>query len=139
MGIWGVLCLQEAEIIDFDRQAAVFAAANALVLGASTYSEYVHMGWRQQHPGLRQLHIPLLADTLKSLATAMGILDGVERVAYRATFIIDPENTVRDVSLYDMRTGRNVDEVLRVLQALQTTALTPCGWQPGEATIGDVH
>lgn len=66
------------EIIDFDRHAAAFAAADALVLGASTDSEYVHLGWRLQHPGLQQLNIPLLADTSKSLATAMGILDEEE-------------------------------------------------------------
>ena len=77
----------------------------------------------------------MLADTSKSLANELGILEANEGVAYRATFIIDPQGIVRWVSVYDLNVGRNVEEVLRVLDALQTDELCPCNWKKGEATL----
>ncbi|MCL7986640.1 peroxiredoxin [Sphingobacterium sp. lm-10] len=123
------------EIIEFDERSADFTSRNALVIGASTDSEFVHLGWRQSHPGLAKLSIPMLADTSKSLAEEMGILDADEKVAYRATFIIDPNGIIQWLSVYPMNVGRNVDEVLRVLDALQTEELTGCGWTPGQQTV----
>ncbi|MDV3854860.1 alkyl hydroperoxide reductase [Elizabethkingia anophelis] len=123
------------EIIEFDKSSAAFAERNAVVIGASTDSEFVHLGWRQNHPGLAKLTIPMLADTSKSLAEEMGILDNNEKVAYRATFIIDPNGKIQWVSVYPMNVGRNVNEVLRVLDALQTEELTACGWTAGEQTL----
>lgn len=123
------------EIIEFDNRSAEFEKQNATVVGASTDSEYVHMGWRQSHPGLAKLSIALIADTSKSLAEAMGILDKEEKVANRATYIIDPEGIIQWLSIYPMNVGRNVDEVLRILHALQTEELTACGWTAGEETL----
>lgn len=77
----------------------------------------------------------MVADTSKSLAGELGILEAEEKVAYRATFIIDPSGTIRWVSVNDMNVGRNVDEVLRVLNALQTDELIPCNWNPGQETL----
>jgi peroxiredoxin (alkyl hydroperoxide reductase subunit C) len=77
----------------------------------------------------------MLADTSKSLAEAMGILEAEEKVAYRATFLIDPQGIIRWVSVYDLSVGRNVAEVIRVLDALQTDELCPCNWQKGESTL----
>jgi lipoyl-dependent peroxiredoxin subunit C len=57
-------------------------------------------------------------------------------VALRATFIVDPEGMIRHVSVNDLDVGRNVDEVLRVLDALQTDELCPCNWNKGDATLG---
>lgn len=123
------------EIIEFDYKAPEFENRNAVVIGASTDTEYVHLAWRQQHPGLADLRIPMLADTSKSLAGEMGILDEQERVAYRATFIIDPKGIIQWVAVYPMNVGRNVDEVIRVLDALQTEELTACGWTPSQSTL----
>lgn len=123
------------EIVEFGRRAKDFAAKNATVLGASTDTHYVHLAWREQHPGLRDLPIPLLADTKRELSTALGILHKEEGVALRATFIVDPGGTIRWVSVNDLSVGRNVDEVLRVLVALQTGELTPCNWAPGDKTL----
>ncbi|MFD1629708.1 peroxiredoxin [Pseudopedobacter beijingensis] len=123
------------EIIEFNQIASQLAEHNTLIIGASTDSEYVHLGWRQQHPGLINLTIPMLADTSKSLAEEMGVLDNDEKVAYRATFIVDPQGKIQWLSVYPMNVGRNTDEVLRVLQALQTGELTACGWSPGEQTL----
>lgn len=77
----------------------------------------------------------MLADTSKSLAEDLGILEAEERIAYRATFILDPEGIIRWASVNDLAIGRNVPEVLRVLEALKTGQLTPCDWVPGEATL----
>lgn len=65
----------------------------------------------------------------------MGVLNLDEKVAYRATFIIDPKGIIQWVSVYPMNVGRNINEVIRVLDALQTEELTACGWIAGEQTL----
>ncbi len=80
----------------------------------------------------------MLADTSKSLANDLGILTSEEKVAYRATFIVDPKGIVRWICVNDLSVGRNVTEVIRVLDALQTDELTPCNWVAGEKTLSKV-
>jgi peroxiredoxin (alkyl hydroperoxide reductase subunit C) len=123
------------EIAEFGRRNAEFADRGAQVLGASIDSPYVHLAWREQHPQLRQLPYPMLADVKRELSGALGVLDKKEGVALRATFLVDPEGTIRWASVNDLNVGRNVDEVLRVLDALQTNQLTPCNWHKGDATL----
>ena len=97
----------------------------------------MHLAWRNNHPDLKELPFPMLADTKRELSTALGMLHKEDGVALRATFIVDPEGVIRFVSVNDLSVGRNVDEVLRVLDALQTDELCPCNWQKGEADPGD--
>ncbi|WP_425636920.1 peroxiredoxin [Algoriphagus yeomjeoni] len=123
------------EIAEFNKNAGEFADRDTVLVGASTDSEFVHLAWRNNHEDLRDLTFPMLADTSKSLAEELGILEASEKIAYRATFIIDPQGIVRWVSAYDLSVGRNVEEVLRVLDALQTDELCPCNWEKGEATL----
>jgi lipoyl-dependent peroxiredoxin subunit C len=123
------------EIAEFNKKATDFDDRDAVLIGASTDSEFVHAAWRRDHKDLRDLKFPMLADTSKSLAEELGILDNEEKIAYRATFIIDPQGIVRWVSVYDLSVGRNVQEVLRVLDALQTDELCPCNWKQGENTL----
>jgi len=123
------------EIAEFGRRHRDFVDRGAQVLGASTDTHYVHLAWREQHPDLRELPFPMLADTKRELATALGILHKQEGVALRATFIVDPQGTIRFVSVNDLSVGRSVDEVLRVLDALQTEELCPCNWQKGQPTL----
>ena len=123
------------EIAEFGRRNDDFQERNAQVLGASTDTHYVHLAWRNEHPDLRELPFPMLADTKKELSMKLGILHKEAGVALRATFIVDPGGTIRFASVNDLSVGRNVPEVLRVLDALQTEALTPCNWQPGQATL----
>jgi peroxiredoxin (alkyl hydroperoxide reductase subunit C) len=124
------------EIAEFNHNFDEFKKRNVLLLGASTDSHYVHLAWRMNHKDLKDLKFSLIADTSKSLAEALGILtNDDEKVAYRATFIVDPEGKIRWVSVNDLDVGRNVSEVLRVLDALQTGGLTPCNWVPGQATL----
>jgi lipoyl-dependent peroxiredoxin subunit C len=122
------------EIAEFGRKNDEFAERDAQVLGASVDSEFVHLAWRKDHDDLRGLPFPMLADLRKDLSSALGILDE-EGVAKRATFVVDPEGIIRFVSVTDMNVGRNVAEVLRVLDALQTDELCPCNWQRGEETL----
>jgi len=123
------------EIVEFDKHNEDFKERNTVLLGASTDSEFVHLAWRQNNADLKDISFPMIADTSKSLAEELGILEAHEKIAYRATFIIDPQGIIRWVSVYDLSVGRNVNEVIRVLDALQTDELTPCGWQKGEATL----
>jgi peroxiredoxin (alkyl hydroperoxide reductase subunit C) len=123
------------EIAAFGKLAREFADRDAQVLGASIDSEYVHLAWRDSHPDLKELAIPMIADLKRELSTALGILDPREGVALRATFIVDPEDAIRFVAVNDLSVGRNPQEVLRVLDALQTDELCPCNWQKGQDTL----
>lgn len=123
------------EIAGFAKLNRHFQDRDTQLLGGSTDSEFVHLAWRNNHPDLKDLPFPMLADIKRELAEDLGILDKTEGVCQRATFIVDPDNVIRFVSVTDLSVGRNIDEVLRVLDALQTDELCPCNWQKGEATL----
>jgi lipoyl-dependent peroxiredoxin subunit C len=123
------------EIAEFGRRNADFRDRDAQLLGVSTDTHYVHLAWRQQHPDLKSLPYPMLADTKRELSTALGILHKEDGVPLRATFIVDPQGVIRFASVNDLSVGRNVDEVLRVLDALQTDELCPCNWKKGDPTL----
>jgi peroxiredoxin (alkyl hydroperoxide reductase subunit C) len=123
------------EIVGFAEIYPEFKARKCELLGCSTDSEYVHRAWRESHPQLRNLPFPMLADIKRELSSSLGILDRSAGVAQRATYIVDPEGIIRFVSVTDLNVGRNPQEVLRVLDALQSDKLTPCNWQPGESTL----
>ncbi len=123
------------EIAAFGKKDREFKDRDAQVLGLSTDSHFVHLAWRNQHPDLKDLPFPMLADTKRELTTALGILHKTDGVALRATFIVDPTGVIRWASVNDLSVGRNVDEVLRTLDALQTDELCPCNWKPGEKTL----
>ena len=123
------------EIAEFGRRTKDFRARGAEVLGVSTDTHYVHLAWRTHEPMLRDLPFPMLAHTKRELSTALGILHRGEGVPLRATFIVDPQGVIRWASVNDLSVGRNVDEVLRVLDALQTGELCPCNWKAGEPTL----
>jgi peroxiredoxin (alkyl hydroperoxide reductase subunit C) len=123
------------EIAAFGQLDPEFRIRDAQVFGGSTDSEFVHLAWRQNHPDLRKLPFPMLADIKHELTAALGILDPMEGVAQRATFIVDPRDVIRFVSVNDLSVGRNPREVLRVLDALQTDELCPCNWQRGDDVL----
>ena len=123
------------EIAAFGKLNREFSDRDAQLLGASTDSEFVHLAWRNNHPDLKDLPFPMIADIKRDLSQNLGILDKHEGVALRATFIVDPQNIIRFVSVNDLSVGRNPAEVLRVLDALQTDELCPCNWQKGEKTL----
>ena len=123
------------EIAAFGKLNREFNDRDAVVYGVSIDSEYVHLAWRQNHADLKALPFAMLSDLKRELSDALGVLDKNEGVALRATFIVDPEGIILFVSVNDLSVGRNPQEVLRVLDALQTDELCPCNWQKGEDVL----
>ena len=123
------------EIAAFGARERDFRDRDAQLLGASTDSHFVHLAWRKDHKDLKDLPFPMLADTKRELSSALGILHKQDGVCLRATFIVDPTGVIRWVSVNDLSVGRNVDEVLRTLDALQTDELCPCNWKAGDDTL----
>jgi peroxiredoxin (alkyl hydroperoxide reductase subunit C) len=123
------------EIAAFGKLNREFLDRDCQVLGASTDNEYVHAAWRTHHADLKDLPFPMLSDIKRDLCGELGILDEKAGVAQRATFLVDPDNIIRFIYVTDLSVGRNPQEVLRVLDALQTDELCPCNWQKGDATL----
>ncbi len=123
------------EISAFGKMNKDFADRDAQVLGMSTDNEFVHLAWRQNHKDLNALPFPMLSDIKRDLSTALGIINEEAGVCNRATFIVDPNGVIRHVSVNDLNVGRNVNEVLRVLDALQTDELCQCNWTKGDETL----
>ena len=123
------------EIKGFGDLNSQFADRDTQVLAASTDSEFVHLAWRKDHKDLNDLPFPMLADTAKRLTTALGILDEEEGVAKRATFLVDPDGVIQFAYVTAGSVGRNPQEVLRVLDALQTDELCPCNWNKGDDVL----
>ncbi|HWA29855.1 MAG TPA: peroxiredoxin [Rhizomicrobium sp.] len=123
------------EIAGFGQLNGEFNDRDAVIYGVSIDSEFVHLAWRQNHADLKNLPFAMLADVKRELSTALGVLDKDSGVAKRATFIVDPDNVIRFAYVTDMNVGRNPQEVLRVLDALQTDELCPCNWQKGEEVL----
>lgn len=131
------------ELTELARRSADFEALQTKLLGLSIDSVHSHLAWREN---LREklgveIPYPILADLDMKVATLYGMLHpGASSTAtVRAVFFIDPTRTVRAMAYYPMSVGRNVDELLRILQALQTgdahKCATPVNWRPGEKVI----
>jgi len=123
------------EIVSFNTALAEFTSRNTALLTASTDSAFCHKGWCDSHPELKQMQHLMLADTTHALSKAYGVLKEDQGIAYRGTFIIDPKGILRWASINDLPVGRSVEEVLRVIDALQTDKLVPCDWKKGEKTL----
>ena len=123
------------EIAAFGKANRDFQDRDTQVLGASVDSEFVHLAWRNNHSDLKNLPFPMLADIKHELSEKLGVLDRNEGVSQRATFIVDPDNIIRFVMVTDLAVGRSVEEVIRVLDALQSDELCPCNWHKGEPTL----
>ena len=123
------------EIAGFGKLNKQFQERDTQILGGSTDSEWVHHAWRNNHPDLKNLPFPMLADIKRELCQELGILDPESGVAQRATFIVDPNGIIQFVYVTAGAVGRSPEEVLRVLDALQSDELCPCNWQKGDPTL----
>ena len=123
------------EIAGYAELKNDFADRDAVLIGASTDTAHVHFAWRRSDEQLANADFPWIADNGAQLASALGILDKNEHVAYRATFIVDPDNIIQHVTVNGLNVGRNPAETLRVLDALQTDELCPCNWSAGEEVL----
>ena len=108
-------------------------ARGVQVLGGSTDNEFAHFNWRATHPELKSVPFPMFADVRHDLIRALGV-ENADGVADRATFIIDPDGVIQFVSVTPDAVGRNVDEVLRVLDALQSEEVCACNWEKNDPT-----
>jgi lipoyl-dependent peroxiredoxin subunit C len=118
------------ELVGLNDQYVEFVGRNCQVLCASTDTVYSHLGWVQADKQLDNLKYPLIGDVTKSLARSYGVLLEDQGIALRGTFLIDPAGNVNDPG-----TGRSIEEILRVLDALQTDKMCPCNWKKGEQTL----
>lgn len=123
------------ELVAFNKALGEFADRDTVVLTASTDSVYSHKGWCDSHDELCDLKYLMIGDTSHELSSAFEVLDGSKGIAYRGVYLIDPGGVLRWLAVHDLGVGRNVDEVLRVLDALQTDKLCPCNWKKGEETL----
>ena len=133
------------EILAYDKLNKDFADRDAVLLIGSTDNEFVKLAWKNAHEGLKNTTSWMFADTKRaydswedtseSLVDQLGVFFNPAGAALRATFIVDPSNVIQHVTVNSLAVGRNADETLRVLDALQTGELCQCGRQIGEATL----
>jgi peroxiredoxin (alkyl hydroperoxide reductase subunit C) len=123
------------ELVALSDRHEEFAARDCVVLAASTDTVYSHLGWTRADARLANLQFPLLADVTKSMARSYGVLREEQGISLRGTFLIDPSGVLRWASIHDDPVGRSVDEMIRVLDALQTAKLCPCNWKKGQPTL----
>lgn len=115
-----------------------FEDLDAEVIGVSTDTIHTHLAWintERTKNGIGELKYPLAADHNQKVARDYGVLIEEEGVALRGLFIINPEGELQYQTVFHNNIGRDVDETLRVLQALQTGGLCPANWRPGQATL----
>ena len=123
------------EIVGFDKLAKDFEERDAVLLGGSSDNEFVKLAWRREHPDLNKLGHYQFADTTGALIDQLGVREKGAGVALRATFIVDPDNTIQHVSVNNLNVGRSPEEVLRLLDGLQTDELCACNRTVGGSTL----
>ncbi len=130
-----------SEIIAFDKALTKFEEKNAQVIGVSVDSHFTHLAWKntpRDQGGIGQIDYPLVADLNKSISLDYGVLLD-EEIALRGLFLIDKEGIIRHALVNDLPLGRNVDEALRILDALQFTEkhgeVCPANWREGEEAM----
>ncbi|MEN6584170.1 MAG: peroxiredoxin [Armatimonadota bacterium] len=121
------------EVTAFSRRIDDFRSLGAEVLGASIDSKFTHLAWTEQ---IGPINYPMLSDITKDVSREYGVLIEEQGIALRGLFVIDPEGMLRYEVVHDLNIGRNVDEVIRVIKALQTGELCPIDWEDGAPTLG---
>lgn len=131
------------EFIAFAKRRADFDKLGCSLLGLSVDSLYSHLAWAraiEAHFGVA-IDFPIVEDPSMAVGRAYGMIDAasLDSAAVRATYVIDPEGVVRALNVYPHTVGRSVDEILRMVAALQQVAdgkrLTPESWRPGDAFL----
>ena len=127
-----------SEIIAFNKALPQFHKRGAEIIGVSVDSKYTHWAWKNTEPnqgGIGRIDYPLVADLTKNVARQYGVLVD-EEVALRGLFLIDKEGIIRHAVINDLPLGRNVDEALRMVDALQFTEkhgdVCPANWRAGD-------
>ena len=129
-----------SELIAFDHRLEEFTQRGVEVIGVSIDSQFTHLAWKNtpiKEGGIGQVGYPLIADVKHEICRAYDVEFGAAGVAFRGSFLIDKKGVVRHQVVNDLPLGRNVDEMLRMVDALQFTEqhgeVCPAGWNKGKA------
>ncbi|NPA28844.1 MAG: peroxiredoxin [Epsilonproteobacteria bacterium] len=128
-----------SEIIAFDHRLDEFTSRGINVIGVSVDSHFTHLAWKNtpvSEGGIGQVRYPLVADLTKQIARDYDVLLEDAGVALRGSFLIDTDGTIRHAVINDLPLGRNIDEMLRMIDAMHFTneygEVCPAGWQKGQ-------
>ncbi|PID48201.1 MAG: peroxidase [Proteobacteria bacterium] len=127
-----------SEIIAFDKRLEEFTSRGINVIGVSIDSQFSHFAWKNtpvNQGGIGQVRFPLVADLTKDISRDFDVLFG-NSVALRGSFLIDKDGTVRHAVINDLPLGRNIDEMLRMVDTMLFTnehgEVCPAGWSKGD-------
>jgi peroxiredoxin (alkyl hydroperoxide reductase subunit C) len=147
-GKWVVLAFYPAdftficptELGELADHYATFKKMNAEVLSVSTDTAFVHKAWKDASPTIKKIKFPMVADPTRQICKDYGTLIEEQGLSWRATFIIDPNGTVKWFEMHDNSIGRSTAEILRKLQAAQYVSkhpgeVCPVSWTPGAKTL----
>lgn len=147
-GKWSILFFYPAdftfvcptELSDMADKYDAFRKMGVEVYSVSTDTHFVHKAWHDASESIRKIRYPMLADPTGHLSRAFGVHIEEAGLAYRGTFVIDPEGKIKLAEVHDNGIGRNADELLRKVQAAQFVAshpheVCPAKWKPGDKTL----
>lgn len=128
------------ELVDMAEKYEQFKAMGVEVYSVSTDSHFVHKAWHDASESIRKIQYPMLADPTGALSRAFGVMIEEDGMAYRGTFVVNPEGRIKLVEIQDNSIGRNTDELLRKVEAAQFVAnhngeVCPAKWKKGEETL----
>lgn len=128
------------ELVDMAEKYEQFKAMGIEVYSVSTDSHFVHKAWHDASESIRKIQYPMLADPTGALSRAFGVMIEEDGMAYRGTFVVNPEGRIKLVEIQDNSIGRNADELLRKVEAAQFVAshdgeVCPAKWKKGEETL----
>ncbi len=148
LGKWGVLFFYPAdftfvcptELVDMAENYSKFEALGCEIYSISTDTHFVHKAWHDGSESINKINYPMLADPTGSLTRAFGVHIEEAGLAYRGTFLINPEGQIKIAEIYDNSIGRDASELLRKLEAAKFVAehpneVCPAKWKKGDATL----
>ena len=148
LGKWSVFFFYPAdfsfvcptELLDLQNKYNDFKAAGVEVYAVSTDSRFVHKAWHDASDSIRQITYPMLADTTGALSRAFGVMIEESGMAYRGTFVVNPEGQIKVAEIQDNSIGRNAEELFRKVEAAQFVAghdgeVCPANWKKGNKTL----
>ena len=128
------------ELVDMAEKYDQFQAMGVEIYSVSTDSHFVHKAWHDASESIRKIKYPMLADPTGSLSRAFGVMIEEEGMAYRGTFLVNPEGKIKVAEIHDNGIGRDASELMRKVEAAQFVAshpneVCPAKWKKGEATL----
>ena len=128
------------ELVDMADNYDKFKALGAEVYAVSTDSQFTHKAWHDASDSIKKVRFPMLADKTGFLSENFGVLNPDDFMAYRGTFVVNPEGKIKIAEVQDNGIGRNAEELLRKLEAAQLVAehgdqVCPARWRPGDQTL----